>query len=316
MSCLAQYYDYTEDYSLLLEHDRKVDAIVRLLVTRWQEARGLDRGDPAYGMIKGRHEADISFLTPTLNEMDYERPYLSNSAEAWRGLRDMASSWKRLAGHREDAEMSQRATALSQKAAALLVDARRGVERSWLEKDGVMGLPIIAGSPSFYWEAAYRSRPESYDENRVWSELLHSGILSWESVERILEVAGARGGTTLGILTNRLHVVGFLVAEAVQGLLQHDLVPEALLVFYAHAFHAHTRGTWTAIECVDMDRGSCGPYAVLRPGSGDGAHHREVAVGVRRPSRRHYYSWAGCSSSMVGGRQGVRGRGFPDLAGA
>jgi hypothetical protein len=40
------------------------------------------------------------------------------------------------------------------------------------------------------------------------------------------------------------------------------LVPEALLVFYAHAFHAHTRGTWTAIECVDMDRdrGAHTPY--------------------------------------------------------
>jgi len=56
------------------------------------------------------------------------------------------------------------------------------------------------------------------------------------------------------VFNNRKSLVGFLVSEGVQGLLQHDLIPEALLVFYAHAFHAHTRGTWTAIECVDMDR--------------------------------------------------------------
>jgi len=264
LTCLALYYDYTEDYSLLCEHDQKVKAIARLLVTRWEDARRLDPGDPAYGMIKGRHEADISFLTPTLSELDYERPYLSNSAEAWRGLRDLAGAWRRIGERRHDAEMSDRGAALAQQGAALLEDARRGVERTWLEKDGEAGLPIIAGATTFYWEAPYRGRPESYDENRVWSELFHSGILPKEAVERILAIAGERGDTTLGLFTNRVLVVGFLVAEAVQGLLQHDLVPEALLVFYAHAFHAHTRGTWTAIECVDMDRdrGAHNPYCV------------------------------------------------------
>jgi hypothetical protein len=160
--------------------------------------------------------------------------------------------------------MVERGATLAHNAAALLEDARRGVERTWLEKDGESGLPIIAGSTTFYWEAPYRSRPESYDENRVWSELFHSGILPKEAMERILEIAGERGDTTLGIFTNRVIIVGFLVAEAVQGLLQHDLVPEALLVFYAHAFHAHTRGTWTAIECVDMDRDRAAhnPYCV------------------------------------------------------
>ena len=254
LTCLALYNDYSEDYSLLCEHDQKIKAIAGLLVHRWEESRRLDPADPAYGMIRGRHEADISFLTPTLNEMDYEQPYLSNSGEAWRGLRDIARSWQRIGRSLGDPEMVARATALAEKAGVLLEDARRGVDRSWLEKDGVNGLPIIAGSSSFYWETPYRSHPESFDENRVWSELLHSGVLPKETVEKILDIAGARGGTTLGLLTNRLHVVGFLVAEAVQGLLQHDLVPEALLAFYAHVFHAHTRGTWTAIECVDMDR--------------------------------------------------------------
>lgn len=42
------------------------------------------------------------------------------------------------------------------------------------------------------------------------------------------------------------------------------MIPEALLVFYAQAVHAHTRGTWTAIECVDMDRsrGAHNPYCL------------------------------------------------------
>jgi hypothetical protein len=264
LTCLAQYCDYTRDYSLLLEHDQKVKAIATVLVGRWEESRQLDSGDPAFGMIKGHHEADINFLTPNVNTLDYDQPYLSNSAEAWRGLRDIASSWLWVGQVRKDAEMTERAEALLQVAAALLEDARRGVERTWLEKDGTRGLPIIAGSQSFYWEAPYRSRPESYDENRVWSELFHSGILPRRAVQEVLDIAGGRGGTMLGIFTNRRLIVGFLVAEALQALLQHDLVPEALLVFYAHAFHAHTTGTWTAIECVDMDRARAAhnPYCV------------------------------------------------------
>lgn len=264
LSCLAQYADYSGDDTLLMEHDQKVKAIVNLLLGRWREARSTDPSSADYGMIKGRHEADISFLTFTLNEMDYERPYLENSALTWRGLRDIASSWHRIAEDRRDSELLTRATGLADNATALLEDARQGVERSWLEKDGIVGLPIIAGSNSFYWEFPYRERPESFDENRVWSELFHSGILSKETTQKILDIASGRGGTTLGIFNNRRSVVGFLVSEGEQGLLQHDLIPEALLVFYAHAFHAHTRGTWTAIECVDMDRDRAqhSPYCV------------------------------------------------------
>jgi hypothetical protein len=292
LACLALYFDYTEDPTLLCEHDQKIKAMTSLLTRRWEDARHLSPSHPAYGMIKGPHEADISFLRdwederrldpsnpayevvrgqdsaaegPSGKGLDataYDQPYLSNSPEAWRGLRDIALSWQKAGERLGDAEMASRGASLNGRAAALFDDARRGIQRSWLEKDGVVGLPIIAGSSSFYWEAPYRTSPASFDENRVWSELLHSGVATKDTVSRLLDIAGERGGTTLGVFNNRVQVVGFLVAEAVQGLLQHDLVPEALLAFYAHAFHAHTRGTWTAIECVDMDRdrGFHSPY--------------------------------------------------------
>ena len=294
LSCMAQYYEYTEDGSLLGEHDQKLRAIVVLLVGRWEEARRLGPANPAYGMLKGYHEADITFLRAWESEVrnvsenpyqltggpgeplpdvaqgapgatDYEQPYLSNSAEAWRGLRDIARAWQRAGSKLDDAEMAERGETLAQSADLLFADAQRGIERSWIDKDGVLGLPIIAGSSTFYWEEPYRLSPASFDENRVWSELLHSGVAPKETVTRIMEIAAERGGTTLGIFNNRQNVVAFLVAEAVSGLLQHDLVPEALLVFYAHAFHAHTRGTWTALECVDMDRDRAAHSAYCAP---------------------------------------------------
>jgi hypothetical protein len=54
--------------------------------------------------------------------------------------------------------------------------------------------------------------------------------------------------------------VAFQCYGEAYGLIQHDLIREFLLFYYAHAAHMHTRGTWTAFECVDMDRDR-GQYA-------------------------------------------------------
>jgi len=264
LTCLGLYFDYTRDGSLIDKHHEKIDAIAHMLTGRWGEARQRKLDDPAYGMIAGYHEADINFLTPNVYELDYDRPYLSNTGEAWRGLRDLARAYTSMGAGASDNALIARGERLSHAAAKIFEDARRGVERSWIEKGGVTGLPIIAGDKTFYWEHPYRARPESYDENRVWSELYFGGAATEQTVRRIWDIAGERGHTTLGVFNNRKSLVGFLVWEEIAGLLQHDMVPEALLVFYAQAFHAHTRGTWTAIECVDMDRtrGAHSPYCL------------------------------------------------------
>jgi len=264
LTCLSLYFDYTRDASLLRQHRAKIDAIADMLLGRWRQARERDPADPAYGMICGYHEADINFLTPNVYEVDYDRPYLSNTGEAWRGLRDLGGAYLSIGREAGDEAFASRGQLLSDAASEIFADAQRGVERSWITKDGVTGLPIIAGDRTFYWEHPYRAMPESYDENRVWSELYFGGAATEATVRRIWDIAGERGHTTLGVFNNRKSLVGFLVWEEIAGLLQHDMVPEALLAYYAHAFHAHSRGTWTAIECVDMDRarGAHSPYCL------------------------------------------------------
>jgi hypothetical protein len=111
-------------------------------------------------------------------------------------------------------------------------------------------------------DAPYRSRPESFDENRVWSEMMHSGVVHKETIQTILDYCAAHRGTTLGIFTNRKRVVAFQCYGEAYGLIQHDMIADFLLFYYAHAAHLHSRGTWTAYECVDMDRdrGEHAPY--------------------------------------------------------
>jgi hypothetical protein len=205
-------------------------------------------------MISGRHEADISFDTPTLGFLDYERPYLSNSAEAARGARDLGVAVERAGELRASPGWVQKGSGLRDWAESLRADLLRSVERSWIERDGVRRLPLIAGSPVLARDAAYRATPESYDDNRVWAELLHSGLMDAGTVGDIIRGGALQGDTAFGIFGNRKLTVAFTGHGVAFALLQHDLVREYLLFFFAHAAHLHTRGTWTALECVDLDR--------------------------------------------------------------
>jgi len=143
---------------------------------------------------------------------------------------------------------------LAAEASELRILLGRAIETGWRQGPAGPQLPIVAGSSVLHNDAPYRSRPESYDENRVWHELLHSGITDEQTVRRIVDGAAARGETMLGIVGNRTLAVGFTAHGVAYGLLQHDFIDEFLLMYYAHAAHLHTRGTWTAVECADMDR--------------------------------------------------------------
>ena len=254
LTVIARLYDLSRDGSLLVRHRQKIGAIAEVLLSRREQALLKPGDDPGFGLIAGRHEADISFCTPTLSTHDYEQPYFSNSTEAWRGLRDLGRAWRRLGLEHGDVGLVAQGERLTMEAEALDRDLKCAIGRSWVDRNGTRTLPLFAGSRKLHLDAPYRSCPEAFDENRVWSEMLYSGTLDRDTVEAILGAAATHGDSTLGIFGNRKLVVAFTACGEAHGMIQHDLIREFLLLYYAHAFHLHTRGTWTAFECVDMDR--------------------------------------------------------------
>lgn len=264
LTMVAQHLEYTGDASVLDEHLEKIEAIAAILAARRTTGLRRPKGDPAYGMLPGRHEADISFDTATLGTADYEQPYLSNTAEAWRAHVDLGRVWS---AYRSSARADVRTPCLDALAAGadgLRRDLLDAIDASRIERDGRAVLPIIAGSRVAHRDAPYRSCPESYDDNRVWHELLHSGALDEQHTMEIVEQCARLGDTTFGIPGNRKLLVGFMAHGIAHGLLQHDRVREFLMLFHAHRAHLHTRGTWTALECADLDRarGEHWPYCV------------------------------------------------------
>jgi hypothetical protein len=183
----------------------------------------------------------------------------------------LGRAWVEIAGQSGDEDLLQRGQKFVDEAAALRGDIDRAVERSILDDSGTPYLPPIAGSKIRHIDAPYRSRPESFDANRVWCEMMHSGVITRDTVELILDYASSHKGTTLGIFGNRSRVVAFQCYGEAYGLIQHDMIHEFLIFYYSHMSHLHTRGTWSVFECVDMDRDRaqhlpyCAPAQVTIP---------------------------------------------------
>lgn len=268
---LAQYYSYTGDSDLIEKYEGKIMAITKILLDRRKKAKELPADDPAYGMLHGRHEADVSFVHPDFLKYDFERPYFSNSTEAWRGFRDSGDMWKSIGRRAKNSVWESRGNDLLKEAEELRQDIVTSLERSTrMDRSGAF-LPSIAGSKLFYYDYPYRSTPDSFDDNRVWCEMMHSGVVPKKYVQILMESGSEYNGMKLGIFGNRNTVVAFICYGEAYGLIQHDMIREFLMFFYAHALHLHTRGSWTAFECVDIDRdrglntGYCPPAQMTIP---------------------------------------------------
>jgi hypothetical protein len=76
----------------------------------------------------------------------------------------------------------------------------------------------------------------------------------------VIDCMRAYGATTLGIVANvepphpeGRDILGFISYGYAQMLLRLDRIEEYLLFLYAHRYHDHTRGSWTAGEVSGID---------------------------------------------------------------
>ncbi|MFT4029603.1 MAG: hypothetical protein QM675_06980 [Protaetiibacter sp.] len=250
LTVIAAYVEQSGDDTVLEEHGERIAAIIGLLRRLCREARELSVNDPAHGMLHGRQEADSNFITGDIALHDYQRPYWNNTAEGWRGFRDLGRVLERLGRPLGDID----GAGLLRDAERLRTDLGRAIGRSILRDRDLPYLPTFAGGTEYHIDFPYRATPQSFDDNRVWTELLGSGITDKATVELVTDYLAAHSGSTLGIIGNRKHVVVFLAHGAGYALLQHDMVEAFLLHLYGLIAHCYTRGSWYALECVDMNR--------------------------------------------------------------
>ena len=131
---------------------------------------------PAYGIIVGWCEAD-SCLEPEPDR--YLQPYLSNNAEAARGIGDLAGVWRRVGRDRADPELRARAEQLDAAAAGIDQDLQRAIAESLRTDLEPPWLPTIAGAEVAFTDAVGADvHDPQFRAYRANAELLYSGRLS------------------------------------------------------------------------------------------------------------------------------------------
>jgi hypothetical protein len=255
LSLLARYFHYTRDSALLLKHRSKIEATAQVLLELHDQSLQLPSHDPGYGLIHGWNESDACLFP---NPMLWWKPYYANSAMAARGLHDLAQAWPSVAadGAARAANWQRRADTLSSQVTQTL----RANIRHDLSPPYIGPLPGV--TLTFRESLAKEVPSEQQWPHRAYAELLQADILPNELAHLVIESMRGHGATSIGVVANigpvdphARDILGFISYGYAQQLLRLNRIDEYLLFLYAHRYHAHTPGSWTAGEVSDISGG-------------------------------------------------------------
>jgi hypothetical protein len=254
LTLLARYLHYTGDRALLLKHRGKIEATAGLLIAMHDESLKLPKENPGYGLISGWSESDACLAAEPAT---WWKPYFANSAFAARGLADIAGAWEVLGRPAPAREWRKRAAILKQ---ATIDSIQKNIRQD--SKPPYIG--PLPGTKLTFRESMAQERPSPQQwPHRAYAELLQADVLPPEQANLVIDCMRAYGATTLGVVANvgRVRpggrdILGFISYGYAQMLLRLDRVEEYLLFLYSHAFHDHTRGSWTAGEVAGINGGT------------------------------------------------------------
>lgn len=266
LSLLARYFHYTRDSDLMLKHGAKIEATARLMTDMHDESLKLPQDDPSYGLIRGWSESDSCLgENPSL----YWQAYYANSAYAARGFKDIAGAWTDLARVTSMLAMKELADQWLKRSETIRTRTVECIEKN-IQKDKTPPyLGLFPGTTLTFRESLEKERPSPQQwPHRPYCELLQADILPARLANLVIDCMRAYGATTMGVVANvwrfqedGREILGFISYGYAQMLLRLDRVEEFLLFLYAHRYHAHTRGSWTAGEVTGIT-GDSATYCV------------------------------------------------------
>jgi hypothetical protein len=257
LSLLARYFNYSRDTSLLLKHRSKIEATAKLLADMHDESLSLPQDHPAYGLIRGWSESDSCLMeNPSL----YWQPYYANSAFAARGFNDIAKTWTELGRKQAAPGMEKLAAEWSKRSQTLSRRTVESIEKNIQRDKTPPYIGLFPGTTLSFRESLQTEKPSPQQwPHRAYAELLQADVLPSNLANLVIDCMRAYGATTIGVVANvgGVHedgreILGFISYGYAQMLLRLDRIEEFLLFLYAHRYHVHTRGSWTAGEVTGI----------------------------------------------------------------
>lgn len=253
---VARYYRLTGDRTLLIKHREKIEATAALLAELQDEALKLPTTDRGYGLVHGWCESDSCLnADPSI----WDKPYFANSAFTVRGWRDIASAWRKLrfAGGEALAADWMRRSELLQATLTKSIEAntRRDMKPAYIGP--------LPGVKLTFRESLEQEHPSEQGwSHRCYAELLQPDVLPAEQANTVIDCMRAYGATTVGVVANvgRANpngraILGFISYGYAAALLRLNRIEEYILFLYAHRYHDHSRGSWTAGEVSGIGGG-------------------------------------------------------------
>jgi hypothetical protein len=250
LSLVARYLNYTRDLALIRKHRSKIEATAAGLLAMHDASLRLPSADSGYGLIAGWSESDAC-LAP--RPETWWKPYYANSAFAVRCLRDLSRAWGGF-----DARLASEWTRRAEVLQARLLES---IDRWTMNDRTPPYVPLLPGSSRTFKEAMRAERPsEQQWPHRPYAELLMAGTLPDAVAHRVVDTMRAYGATTMGVLANvggggNRAILGFIAYGYAAALLRLDRIEEYLLFCYAHRYHDHSPGSWTAGEVAGLGGG-------------------------------------------------------------
>jgi hypothetical protein len=253
---IARYYQLTGDKSLLLKHREKIEATATLLAELHDESLKLPLSDPGFGLIHGWCESDSSLMP---NPSTWDKPYFSNSAFTARGWRDIARTWRKLKLSGAEPLASEWARRSEQLQAALI----KSIDASTRRDMNPVYIGPMPGVKLTFRESIQQEHPSEQGwTHRCYAELLQPDVLPTAQANSIIDCMRAYGATTMGIVANveppnpnGRAILGFVSYGYAVALLRLNRIEEYILFLYAHRYHDHSRGSWTAGEVSGINGG-------------------------------------------------------------
>jgi hypothetical protein len=250
LSLMARYLNYTRDTATIQKHRAKIEATAAGLIAMHDTSLKLPPDDRGYGLIAGWSESDACLAA---NPEIWWKPYYANSAFAARGLRDLSRAWQSI-----NPKLAQE---WKQRSDRLLDATVKSMEKWTLNDKTPPYIPLLPGSKLTFKEAMRTERPsEQQWPHRPYAELLMADVLPHPLANKVVDTMRAYGATTMGVLANvgggnNRAILGFIAYGFAEMLLRLDRVEEYLLFCYAHRYHDHSPGSWTAGEVAGLGPG-------------------------------------------------------------
>jgi hypothetical protein len=199
----------------------------------------------------------------------YWQPYYANSAFAARGFKDLAKVWTQLGRDNSTPGMQTLADQWLKRSKTLQDQTIKSIEKNIQRDKAPPYIGIFPGTTLTFRESLEKEKPSPQQwPHRPYAELLQADILPPNLANLVIDCMRAHGATTLSVVANvwrfgpeGREILGFISYGYAQMLLRLDRIEEFLLFLYAHRYHAHTRGSWTAGEVTGIT-GDSGTYCI------------------------------------------------------